>query len=506
MKKINKNIIIISIIIAAIIVAIVLVSYFNQNPLLKLISVEAKNGDITEKINLTGQVKSSEGVDLAFVTQGKIVANYVKVGDKIYAGQTLAVLDQSLALAALTSAKGSLAQAQANYDKLLVGATQQNIETVQDSVNSAKQNLTNSYNGAVNTLNNAYTATYNAYNTAVSIQNNYFGSQDPQGIQVSNAKNDINSNTQSVQNYLSAVENDQNGTPAPADVDTAINQTILSLNNVYDDINIIRAQCDQGIYFYKVTAADKSSLDGQKTAVNTILTGVTALQQNIASLKLTVQTAQDQLGLTTAPPTQENINLAKAQILSAQGQVDSAQAVVNNTILYAPFGGQVDKDNVVMGSIASPNAPVITISNNNLEIDTDVPEIDMADAKIGEDAQITLDAFGNGTIFPATIVSIDSAPSIVDGVSVYGAKLKFKNFDAEIKTGMTANIAVTSDTHSNVLIIPKSAVIGQDGKYFVTVDDSNSKKESREVTVGLRDDKNIEIVSGLKLGEKVFAY
>ena len=493
MKNLYKNLIIAGIVLAGIIIAALLWYFFGQNNAPALFSVEAKNGNITEQVNLTGQVKASQGVDLSFGSQGKIIANYVKAGDKIYTGQTLAVLDQSSARSALTIAQGSLAQVQANYNKLLAGATQQNIKTVQDSVNSAQQNLNNAYSGAINTLNNSYTSVYNAYNTSVLIQNAYFTIQDPQGIAVSGAKNDINANMQTVQNFS-------------GDSDAKISQAILSLNNVYNDINTIRTQCDQGAYFYKVTNADKASLDGQKTSVNMALTGVTALQQNIASLKLALQSAQDQLSVTTAPPTQDNIDLAKAQILSAQGQVDAAQAVVNNTVLFALFDGQVDKDNVVVGSIATPNIPVITISNSNLEIDTNIPEIDVANVKIGNDANITLDAFGNGVNFPATVISVDTAPSVVNGISVYGAKLKFKNSDDRIKSGMTANINIISDTHTNVLIVPASAVIQQNGKYFVVVDNGNSKKESREVTVGLRDEKNIEITSGLKAGEKVLAY
>jgi RND family efflux transporter MFP subunit len=198
--------------------------------------------------------------------------------------------------------------------------------------------------------------------------------------------------------------------------------------------------------------------------------------------------------------------LANAQVLSAQGQVDSAQAVVNNTVLSAPFSGQVDKDNVVVGSIASPNTPVITISNNNLEIDTSIPESNIAGSKNGDEAEITLDAFGNNTVFPATIISIDSATSIVNGISVYNAKLKFDNSDDRIKPGMTANISLISGTHKNVLTVPKSAVIQKNNQYFVIVDKGNSKEETRQVTVGLENDQNIEITSGLKLGEKVLIY
>ena len=76
----------------------------------------------------------------------------------------------------------------------------------------------------------------------------------------------------------------------------------------------------------------------------------------------------------------------------------------------------------------------------------------------------------------------------------------------ELNPGMTANITIISDTHSNVLTVPKSAVIQNNNKYFVVVDEGNSKRETVEVTVGLHDDQNFEIVSGLNLGEKVFAY
>jgi HlyD family secretion protein len=201
-----------------------------------------------------------------------------------------------------------------------------------------------------------------------------------------------------------------------------------------------------------------------------------------------------------------NITTTNAQIAAAQAGVDAIKAQISKTVLTSLFNGQVDKDDTLVGQIISPNVPVITISNSNLEIDTSIPEIDVANAKIGDSANITLDAFGNNTIFPATIISIDTAPSIINGISVYGAKLKFNNFDSRVKSGMTANINIISDTHKNVLIIPISAVIQQNGKYFVMVDKGNSQKSVQEVTIGLRDDKNIEITTGLSLNEKIFTY
>jgi HlyD family secretion protein len=392
-----------------------------------------------------------------------------------------------------------LAQAQANRDKLINGATQNDIQYLQDAVTSAKVNLNNAYNGASATLNNSYTAIYNAYTTVTTLTNNYFSTADQQGIQVQNNRSNINDNLAKAKSSIDQVS----GTDS---TDLAIINLSNYLNSTFGSLQIIRDQCDQGIYYFNVKAADKASIDAQKTAVSAAMSNISTLQNSIASYKASLRTAEDNLSMKQAKPRQEDVDLAQAQMLSAQGQVDSAQAALNNTVLSAPFNGQVDKDNVVVGSIASPNTPVITISNNNLEIDTNIPEINVVGAKIGNNAEVTLDAFGNNTVFSATVISIDSATSVVNGISVYSAKLKFNNSDDRIKPGMTANIAVISDTHSNVLIIPESAVIQQNGKYFVIVDKGNSQKESREVMVGLRDDKNVEILSGLKLGEKIFAY
>jgi multidrug efflux pump subunit AcrA (membrane-fusion protein) len=71
---------------------------------------------------------------------------------------------------------------------------------------------------------------------------------------------------------------------------------------------------------------------------------------------------------------------------------------------------------------------------------------------------------------------------------------------------MTANVAIMPETHANILMVPNSAIIQKDGKYFVIVDKGDSQKETREVVIGLTDDKNVEVVSGLNLGEKVFSY
>ena len=465
----------------------------------------ATKQNLQETVLSTGQVISGTDLDLSFQGSGVVRSISVTEGSKVGQGQVLASLDQSSALATLTSAQGSLAQANANYEKLLSGATQQNIKTVQDSINSAKQNLTNTYSGAINTLNNAYTSMYNAYNVAVSIQNNYFTSQDPQGGAISIAKNDINTNMQSAQTSLNAAEKSM----APADIDATIAQVMSSLNNVYDDVNIIRAQCDQGIYFYKVTVADKASLDGQKTTVNTTLNGVTALQQNIASLKLALQTAEDQLSVTTAPPTQADIHLAKAQITSAQGQVDSAQAVVNNSIIVAPVSGTITQLDIKVGEQATPSKEVMILQNvNDLHAEADVSEANIATLQVGQPIDYTFDALGPDQHFAGKVLTINPASTVISGVVDYLVKGSLDNIP-NIKPGMTANMTIMVAQKNNALAVPSTAVINSNNKQYVRIIDDPKKLTFHQVEVqtGLQADGGlVEIISGLNDGQEIVTY
>jgi RND family efflux transporter MFP subunit len=429
----------------------------------------------------------------------------VKEGDEVYQGQVLASLDQSGALATMTSAQGALAQAQANYEKLLAGSTAQNIKTTQDSVNSAKQDLTNAYNGSINTLNNAYTSIYNAYNVSVSIQNSYFSSQDPQGIAVSGAKNDINTGMQAVLNSLNSAEKSM----AAADIDATTTQMISVLNNVYDDVNIIRVQCDQGIYYYKVTDADKSTLDTQKTLVNTALTGVTALQQNIASLKLALQKAEDQLSVVIAPPTQADVDLAKAQILSAQGQVASAQTVLNNSTITAPESGTITQVDIKVGEQATPSQEVMILQDiNNLHAEADVSEANVASLQQDQPIDYTFDALGPDQHFAGKVLTINPASIVISGVVDYLVKGSLDNIP-NIKPGMTANMTILVAKKDNALAVPSTAIINNNNKQYVRVVDNDKNKTYHEVLVqtGLQADGGlVEITSGLKNGQEIVTY
>jgi multidrug efflux pump subunit AcrA (membrane-fusion protein) len=130
----------------------------------------ATKQNLQETVLSTGQVVSGTDLSLSFQGSGVVRQVYVKEGDKVELGQKLAELDQASAMASLTSAKGSLAQAQANYDKLVNGLSQSEMQVYQNAVASADVNLNNVYNSALATLNTGYATIYNSYYLALLIQ------------------------------------------------------------------------------------------------------------------------------------------------------------------------------------------------------------------------------------------------------------------------------------------------------------------------------------------------
>ena len=97
-----------------------------------------KKQNIKYTVLATGQVVSETDLNLSFKTSGIVQSVRVKEGDKVKAGQVLASLDQKDQLANLTSARGALASAQANYNKVLSGASSEEVTVSQVTLDNAE--------------------------------------------------------------------------------------------------------------------------------------------------------------------------------------------------------------------------------------------------------------------------------------------------------------------------------------------------------------------------------
>ena len=142
--------------------------------------VEVIRGQIIQEVSETGQVEKGEKINLSFQNAGKIEKIYVEVGENVKGGDSLAKLETNDLKIQLQDAKAALSLVQAQLNKLLAGASQEEIKVAQTkvengqaSLNTAKQNLEDAYEDALNNLNDSYLKAYGAQNSVAAIQRTY---------------------------------------------------------------------------------------------------------------------------------------------------------------------------------------------------------------------------------------------------------------------------------------------------------------------------------------------
>jgi HlyD family secretion protein len=267
---------------------------------------------------------------------------------------------------------------------------------------------------------------------------------------------------------------------------------------------------------------DSAQLAAQNNLVNIRLASerqISVAQSQLDSAIKAVEVAQAQLNNTRAPARSADIALVQGQISQAQANLASVQKQIDDSRLVAPLDGMVTQVNYEIGEQFSPagKALITVLVNNNFNIEVDVTESDINKIKIGNQAEITLDAFGPDDIFHGQVYFIEPAQTVIQDVVYYKVKVSFNNSQEIkeltnnrqiiIKAGMTANVTITTDQRDNVIKVPSRAIIEKgDGLRIVRVL-RNNQVEDVPITVGLRgDDGLVESIGNIQTGEQIITF
>jgi HlyD family secretion protein/macrolide-specific efflux system membrane fusion protein len=231
--------------------------------------------------------------------------------------------------------------------------------------------------------------------------------------------------------------------------------------------------------------------------------------------QIDVDFAQNEVKVKTVALQTANVVLSGAKV--AQG---AAQDRLRYTQILAPMDGTVIQRGIEEGEVVTPGVQatfegkaLLTIADlSTLIVKTDLNQIDVAKVKLGQKVKLTLDALP-GKTYEAEITKV--APASVKntgagagaGVDVFPVEATLTKTDAEIKPGMTADVRVHIETKKGVLFLPIEAVVKEAGKAHVTrvttVEKGKQKTDKVEVKTGVRNDRDVEILEGLKEGDKV---
>jgi HlyD family secretion protein len=231
------------------------------------------------------------------------------------------------------------------------------------------------------------------------------------------------------------------------------------------------------------------------TNYNAYQAAVKAKDLAISTAESVVASAQASLDLKKASARPADLQVAQASILSAQGQVQSALASLENQIIRAPSGGTITNVDIKIGELATALKTVIVLQDvNSLHVEANVSESSIANLKVGQKVNLTFDALGLDRVFTGEIQTINPGATVVSGIINYKI---IAGLDAQveaIKPGMTANIIVLISEKPQVLAVPLRAIVKTEGKNFVRViTDSKTKSfELTEVSLGIQADGGLE--------------
>lgn len=475
--------------------------------------------DIKRTVLTTGQVVSSIDLSLSFQSSGVVKRINVKEGDVVYSGQILAVLDQGNVSASLESARGALAQAKANYEKVKAAATPQDIAVSQASVDAATVTLENAKQDLLNDISVAYN---NANSSILSYTNILFSnpqSSSPQfgipgTIQTdSQTVASINNERVSINNLMSTWQlqvaslNEGNADQAALNSLASLQKVSSYFTNV---INILTSHTQVTSGGSQTTLSTYQS--GVATAKSTIDTSYSTILNEIQAIKtasFSLAQAKASLALKQAPARPEDISIAEAQVLSAQGQYDLALSAFNNTVIVAPESGTITQVDIKLGEQATAMKEAIKLLNvGELHTEAQVSEADIASVVVGQTIDNTFDALGPDRHFQSKVLTVNPASTLVSGVVNYKITGSLENIP-DVRPGMTSNMTILVAEKKDVLVTPSSSIINQDGKKFVRiVDDPKTKTYHQiEVTTGLEaDGGEVEVLTGLNTGDLVVTY
>ncbi len=241
---------------------------------------------------------------------------------------------------------------------------------------------------------------------------------------------------------------------------------------------------------------------------------------NLASAQASVEIARVDLEKLTVGPTESDRATAQTAVERARIAVKQAEYDLANTVLKAPFAGTVARVDLRVGQPASGtvgsgtdqrNAGITLVDLGGFSLKVPIDELDVAQIRPGQQVVITLDALPEQEL-KGEVASVEPlATRSSQGTNTYQVTITFNPGGATILAGMTAAVEIVTLQKQGVVLVPRRAVIAETGKNYVRIPKEGTPDpatgapafDRREVTLGLSNADEVEIVSGLKAGEQV---
>jgi len=478
---------------------------------------EASSRFIIERINLeslvsvSGVVKSISEVDLAFEQSGKISSINTSVGTRVSRGQVLASLNNAVLLADLEGAEANLEVEEIKLLEMKRGTRSEEIDIARTKRDNARRALEDTHQKLNDTLGEIYAKTDNAVNNVASKLFSNADSNNPVlNFTVDNrTKFDLELKHLGSRNKLTSWQEEN------LKLDLSTNTSIAEgeAENTLVYVEEYLSNLVVGVINSNLSSSNKtthqSNLSIERTTINNAISDLSSSQEGVRSSESSLSLAERELSLDEAGNTPEAIRIQEAQVKSKRAIVNKFRAQIGERIIISPISGIVTVQDGTVGEIIAANTQIISvISDSKFKLEANIPEADITGVSVGDVARLSLDAYGDDILFSASVIAIDPAETIIEGVSTYKTTFDLLDNEHTARSGMSANIDIITNKREAVLAVPARAIVREEGKTFILVVSSprDSSFTLVEVSLGILSSEGlIEIESSQDLlGKEVF--
>jgi membrane fusion protein (multidrug efflux system) len=198
--------------------------------------------------------------------------------------------------------------------------------------------------------------------------------------------------------------------------------------------------------------------------------------------------------------TQSRLDEQSAAAAAARAQASEVRASIGERVIQAPFSGYASLRTISPGAVVNSGTPIVTISDvSTIKLDFPVPETVLATLKPGLTIEARSAAWPDQP-FRGQIANID--PVIDPNTRAVMVRARLPNGDGKLKPGMLLTVAIETSPRLG-LSVPELAVVGEGESRFVYTVGPDGTARRTVVRTGLRTAGRVEILEGLKPGQKV---
>ena len=504
----------------------------------------------------TGQVSPSNSVEVKPKVSGDVLSVLVQNGDTVAAGQAIAYLDSTDAQNNVADAQSSLQAAELSLQKLQEPADQLSVTQSQNAIAKAQDQLLTSQTDLTKAYQDAYNDVISTYLDLPSImtglQDVDTGTQAARGAQwnidyyrnategwvstASSYRDDAYNGYTAAKTAYDTGYSDYKATgqtSSTSTIESILNETYTTTKSVSNAIN----SSNSFLQFYEdqvkthglpaASTADTgitnlgnyiSKVNSHLTALLSDINTIKSDKQSIADAQRTITENQQSFQKLSSGTDPLDIKSSQLSVDQKKNALAQAQETLNDYVVRAPISGMVANLTIHKGDTVG-SATVATIITKQQMADLSLNEIDAAKVASGQKATMTFDAI-DGLTISGVVTNLDPLGTVSQGVVSYDVKIAMDTIDPRVRAGMSVNASIVTNVKQDALIVPSSAVKTQNGSSYVLVFDSlpsgvsTSTAESagfvsstaptqQSVTIGLTNDTESEITSGISDGQLV---